>query len=82
MYISKKMASGLYITKNNIKHDRTNKTAFQKTLRRSLSTIFNVLKELGISQKYGQNTVKINIDKLKEFSLSDIMGYVIKNPEN
>ena len=82
LYVSKIMLSGLFIVKCNPKHNRADTKKFQKKIKHRISLILNTYKELGICETYGKNTVKINRKNLKEFSLSDIMGYVIKNPEN
>ena len=72
------MTSGLYITKNNIKHNRADKAGFQKIIQRRISAIFNILIELGLCESHGKNTLKIDREKLKTYSLSDIMSHTIK----
>ena len=79
IYISKRMVSGVYITLNNPKHNRIDTKGFQKKIIRQLVLIFKIFCRLGFCERYGQNTVKINRDKLKKFSLDDILDYTIKN---
>lgn len=72
------MVSGVYINTYNPEHNRNETTVFQKVIKRRLSRIFAVFKELGISERYGQNTIKIDRDKLKEFTLKDILSFTLK----
>ena len=73
------MVSGLYITKYNPKHNFDTIQEFQKLIKRRVSMIFSVYIKLGICQKHGKNAVKIDGNKLKEFSLDDIRDYAYKN---
>ncbi len=68
------MVSGLYITKYNPEHNRNDATPFQKIIKRRVVRILHVFKQLGISEKYGQSTVKIDLDRIKEFTLKDILN--------
>jgi len=34
---------------------------------------------MGFCERYGKNTVKIDRNKLKDFSLQEILDYTIKN---
>ncbi len=63
-------------------HNRADSKQFQKTIRHKIRLIFNIYEKLGISEIYGKNSVKIDRNKLKNFSLNDILSYAIKNPEN
>ncbi|KKM14963.1 hypothetical protein LCGC14_1700800 [marine sediment metagenome] len=75
------MVSGLYINKYNPEHNRNDTTAFQKVIKGRVSRILNVFKRLKIAKRYGQNTVKIDREKLKEFSLKYILSQtlILKN---
>ena len=72
VYVSKRMVSGLYIIKYNELYSKTDITAFQKNIMRKVSSIFHIWEKLGICRKHGQKTMKIDRDKLKEFTLKDI----------
>ena len=78
-YISKKMTSGLYINIANPMHDRADVKKFQTHIKRKISLILNILAKKGISERYGQNTYKILPNKLKDFTLKDILSFTIKN---
>ena len=77
-FIGLRMVSGLYITKYNPKHNFDTKE-FQKVIKRRVSNIINVYTKLGICERHGKNAIKINRNKLKEFSLDDIRNYCFKN---
>ncbi len=73
------MTLGLYIIIANPIHYRTDVIKFQKHIKRKISRIQNILAKKGISERYGQNTYKILPNKLKDFTLKDILSFTIKN---
>ena len=80
VYLSKVMVSGLFIVKYNpILHNRADTKEYQKKIRHKIRLILNIYEKLGISKIYGKNSVKIDRNKLKEFTLKDIMSHTIKN---
>jgi hypothetical protein len=78
-FIGLRMVSGLYITKYNPKHDIFDTKELQRTIKRRVSMIIDVYIKLGICERHGKNAIKINGNKLKEFSLNDIKNYAFKN---
>lgn len=76
-FISKTMLSGLYIsTVNPIDpYQYFNKQMRQKAIKRKMAYIFDILKNLEICEPYNKNAVKINREKLEEYSLQDILKY-------
>lgn len=77
-FVGQRMVSGLYISEMNPKHNIDNAQEFQKLIKRRVSMIFGVYVKLEICQKHGKNTVKINGNKLKEFSLDNVRNYCMK----
>lgn len=78
-FIGLRMVSGLYITKCNPKHNFYSVQELQRVIKRRVSDIISVYVKLGICQKHGKNAVKIDGNKLSEFSLDDIRKYAYKN---
>jgi len=76
------MVSGLYISKCNPEYKRADTQAYQKVIKRKISSILNIWNQLGICERYGVNTVKIDRDKLKQFTLDDILSYTINDYKN
>jgi hypothetical protein len=77
IYISKVMLSGIYITKINPKHN-INKKDYQRRIKRQFALILDNWRKLGLCEKYGQNTVKMNREKLKKFGLEAISKAVLR----
>lgn len=77
-FIGLRMVSGLYITKFNPKHDIFDTKELQRTIKKKVSMIIDVYIKLGLCERHGKNAIKIDRDKLKEFSLDDIRGYCFK----
>jgi len=78
-FIGLRMVSGLYITKYNPKHNFNSVQELQKAIKRRVSMIIDVYAKLGVCERHGKNTVKIDGERMKEFSLDDIRNYAYKN---
>jgi len=79
VYISKKMISGVYISKYNPEHNNFTSTELQKRVKRKIGSILITYKNLGIAVRRGQNTVMIDREKLKEFTPKQIKVSSLKN---
>lgn len=78
-FVGLRMVSGLYITKYNPRNDFDSVQELQKAIKRRVSLIIDVYAKLGVCERYGKNAIKINREKMKEFSLNDIRNYAYKN---
>jgi len=79
VYISKNMISGMYIVKYNPEWKRTDSKELQKKIRRKIGSILINYKNLDIAERWGQTCIKINREKLNEFTPEQIKNSSLKN---
>jgi len=75
-YISKVMCAGLFVDKTN-PIVNLSKSEHKRKVKREVSLILDNWSKLGLCEKYGQNTVKINREKLKKFGLEAISKAIL-----
>lgn len=78
IYLSRMIISGVYVEKFNPifkKDEYFNKREQQKAISRKLTSIFYILKQLGIVERFSQGTFKVNKEKLNEHSLDMILSH-------
>ena len=74
-FVSRAIVSGMFMDKFERWEGRNERRTLQKTLERKISSMFRVMKQLGISEKYSQKTIKINREVFERFSLEDILKF-------
>ncbi len=79
VYVSKRMVSGIYISRYNPEHNNFTSTELQRRVKRKLARILITYKNLGIAERRGKNTYEINRGKLKKFTLKQIKAFSLKN---
>lgn len=81
IYVSKPMLTGLYYTQqqNLQSHTRDIKRTHTRAIRRKIANVFVVYFSLGLAEKYGKNTVKVDREKLKKFTPEELAKFSIHN---
>ena len=51
----------------------------QKSIRRKVGEIFSILKKFGIVEQFNKNAIRINRERMENFTLKDILSYTIKS---
>jgi len=74
-FVSRAIVSGKYMDTFEVKRKRgEEKRAHQKALERKISSMFRVMRQLGIIENFSQRTVKVNRGVFNTFTLE----YVLK----
>lgn len=79
-YASKNMTSSVYISRF-YPNKPNNYKKIQSAVKRKISDFFIILKNLGIVSQFNTTTIRVDFEKLKEFSLSDILSHSLKKPD-
>ncbi len=69
------MLSGMYVDEFRPIDKYFDKQAQQRVIMKKISSIFYILKNLGICEMFNANTIKVDRGKLSEFTLNDILSY-------
>ena len=67
----------MYVDKFPIDNDNQ-----QRIVKRKMTSIFYILKNLGICEPYNKNTVKINREQLEKIALNEILKHKIGDFRN
>ncbi len=80
VFCSRTIIAGKYMSHFGIKRERGRTTTErQKNLQRKISTIFTIMKNLGIATKHSQKCIHINRAVFYTFTLQDVLKYKLSD---